>query len=115
MGYTYGDQTVKLESFLISKAKAGQLVTYKEACVPAGFAGQPYHPQFWSMLGEISIETQYADNILLSAIVVNAESGYPGKSFFELAANQCNKVFRDDLEFWCREVQKVFNHARAKY
>ena len=100
-----------LGAHLMLVARRGGLTTYKETAPVVGMP--PESAAFWGLLGEVSLAS-WADGVLLSAIVVNKETGYPGNSFFELAEELVGDEIPDRLAFWAKAVRDVHDWYSGK-
>jgi hypothetical protein len=100
----------RLMAFLLLCAKQQKLVTYGDI---EAHLGVPAHSMEMNrLLAETSAHTYNTNRVMLSALVVTQRKGSPGKGFFDLAS-ELGKSFDDELEFWCREVRRVFEWAKV--
>ncbi len=96
-------------------ARLGCTVTYGEIAPLANLNMelQVDRNKMSEILAEISTYEHENSRPMLSAIVVHKDSGYPGKGFYELARflslYQGHGEF-SDLDFFTREVKKVFSY-----
>ena len=83
------------------RARSGKTMSYLE--LTAEIDALSYCPQSGELskvLSEISLETHKHGKGLLSAVVVHADDGRPGKGFYALG--------RDfDVKFWQEQVENV--------
>jgi len=96
--------TLALYNFLIQKAKAKSISNYTEAGALVGL--EAHDPTFWNMLAEVSEYSHQEYGVLLSVLVVNFKSGFPGGSFFDLANSLKGVKIRDKLRFFCEEYTR---------
>lgn len=88
-------------------ARAGTRITYKEFVGRIG-AYNPQSPSLHELLGEISQEEHDAGRGMISAVVVNKDTGRPGRGFFDLAEQLRYRV-SDEKAFWREELQRVYD------
>ncbi len=69
---------------------------------------QPHDYAMHVMLGEISGEEDKNGRGMLSAVVVNKETGKPGKGFFQYAS-ELRRDVRDEETFWIQEISQVYD------
>lgn len=93
-----------VEFQLLQTASIGGMTTYQRLGSQVGL--EPYNPILWGMLGDLSEQYYESHGLLLSALVVNSETGFPGKQFFTEIAKPKFK-FKNQLEFWCQHVSKI--------
>ena len=94
-------------------ARRRTVVHYSEIAPLAGLDMQlPYdRKQLGDLLGDISTYEHRHGRPMLSAVVVHAEDGRPGKGFFQLARllGLLHKS-GDDEVFFAGELQRVHDH-----
>ena len=75
----------------------------------------PHDYAMRTFLGEISTEEHDRNRGMLSAVVVyKLGDQMPGPGFFDLARDLGNR-FRDETEFWIKELQRVYKaHKTGK-
>lgn len=96
--------------YLEGLAAKGQTTTYDPPAALVGMGGGDF--VFWRLLGDISRRSAADRGVLLTAIVVNKESNYPGADFYTLAPEIRQDVPHtadERLVFWTTEVQRVFD------
>jgi len=89
------------------RARSGKTMSYLE--LTAEIDALSYRPQsgeLSKLLSEISLETHKHEKGLLSAVVVHADDGRPGKGFYALGRD-LGFTFDDDVKFWQEQVEKV--------
>jgi hypothetical protein len=97
---------------LIEVAREGQTTNYAEIAPLANLHmdRQADRTAMGEILGAISTREHDYGRPLLSAVVVLAESGCPGKGFFTLVRELDIYDGADDLVFWVREVKRVYEY-----
>ena len=96
-------------------AHAESLITYQEV---GSLVGLDMHDP-----GDRVIIAQLLDNInveevtvhqrpMLSAVVVRKEDGIPGPGFFKCAKKLGRYMVGPELEFYCKELQRVYDAWR---
>ncbi len=97
----------EVRQILIGVARARTKIPYSALCdrlTPRRF--EPNSRRLWKVLGQLSINENRRDRGLKSALVVNKDTGIPGREFFtEIAAK-----LRDDIcgDFLHEEQQRVY-------
>ena len=125
----FRDLVKRAYPLLIDAARGGKFVTYGEVGGRIGlYVGSEYfHLKIGSIVGACSDYENIKVRPLLSAIVVNETTRYPGRGFWGLAGIPSNLglniqhsdiesgyVMSDEmLEFWSAEVERVFAWWRA--
>jgi hypothetical protein len=94
-------------------ARKGALITYGEIAPLAGLnmESQGDRTKMGELLGEISTFEHKHGHPMLSAVVVLAETGAPGKGFYNLARYldlHHGQGELADMEFFVKEVKKVY-------
>lgn len=76
----------------------------------------PYETRLRNELGRLSVETYDERSVLISVLVVNADTLVPGKGFFWLARNHLGAYPDDssDEEVFIRELKRVRKHYRRR-
>lgn len=98
---------------LIETAKKKQVIYYGDLAKHiVSIIIEPPFRELADMLGELSIDEEYAGHGMISAIVVNKEEGVPGDGFFTLAEGLGYDV-SDKLLFFSDEVKKVHTYWKA--
>lgn len=98
-----------LYEHLVMVARAGRTTTYGEVAELLGLEiNNPQHRErMIRLLLDIACNESAVGRPLLSIVVVQAEIGYPGRSFFllarELGTNNCS----DDRSFFSYELKRV--------
>ena len=109
------DQITILREALTDAAAGDRTVTYQEVGNLIGFSmandGERY--RLAHLLGEISRLEDEHGRPLLSAVVVQKETGRPGTGFFELARERGRTVVDED-EYFVQELQAVYAHWRRR-
>ena len=104
----WAEAKAQARAFLSAVAlQPGRLVTYKEtaaAITAIRFAAHD-HP-LHNLLGQISIEADADGKGMLSSLVVDARTMFPGTGFFGVAKDLKRPV-RDKDTFWQNEVHRV--------
>jgi hypothetical protein len=92
-----------------------QTVTYEEASKWVELSMATARSAFFQMLDDINREEHCCGRPMLSAVVVNKETGMPGKGFFDLA-RKLGKCGEDEDLFYKQELEKVqaFWRPRAR-
>jgi|SRR5579883_1278050 len=101
----------KLEAkkLLAEYAKRRQMIAYSDFVTKIHSISIECHdPRLFHFLGEIASEENAAGRGMLTALVVHKNGDMqPGPGFFELA-QELGFDTSDILEFWIKEVKKVF-------
>lgn len=105
----------RIYDVLIEVARSKSVITYDELCVraslPYEMANPDHRNQLSQCLADISSDEVDQGHPMLSAVVVRAEDGYPGSSFFKFAAEMglcANKMKEEDQAvFFAEELKKV--------
>ena len=76
----------------------------------------PHNTRLSNGLGVLSAETYDERSILLSVLVVNADTLVPGKGFFQLSRDHLGAYPTDasDEEVFIQELKRVREHYRRK-
>ena len=93
-------------------ARAGQTITYGEIAPMANLdmESPADRNEISRILGAISEREHEEGRPLLSAVVMLADIGYPGKGFFTLARELGLYDGADDLAFFVRELRRVHEY-----
>lgn len=77
----------------------------------------PHNTRLSNGLGVLSAETYDERSILLSVLVVNADTLVPGKGFFQLARDHLGAYPTDasDEEVFVQELKRVREHYRKRH
>lgn len=88
-------------------------VPYQEVgdLVQLDMANPAHRNELAALLGDVSAHEHGLGRPLLSAVVVLAESGWPGQGFFDLA-RECGRMRadQDNLAFFALELRAVHDH-----
>ena len=87
-GHASGGTTSRVEqlvSLLATVVAADDTLTYRELAATRGDSLEETYEELSALLGEVSESEDRAGRGMLSAIVVGAHSGIPGRGFFSLA------------------------------
>ncbi len=99
----------EVRGILIEVAKASKTILYSELVNKIKTIQlEPDSYALANMLGEISSSEDNAGRGMLSAVVVNKETGRPGPGFFDLAKGRGRSV-SDVEECWINELNKVYS------
>lgn len=86
-------------------------ITYQEVgdLIGLDMANPAHRNEIAAILGEISSYEHQHGRPLLSAVVVLAETGWPGQGFFDLA-RACGRMRagEDNVSFFARELKAVY-------
>jgi hypothetical protein len=107
----------KVFSELITAAKYHGVLTYKDIAKIMNLKdrGQHMGKETGHLLGEISEDehNQTPERPMLSALVVNANTGIPGDGFFVLARQlgrlKENATKEQQKEFWANELKQIYD------
>ena len=96
---------------LIATARARNLVAYTDLARVADLdlAGEQAIAQLGKLLDEIAIDDVKAGRPLLAAVVVRADTQMPSKGLFKFAKAHGLMTDKDDLEFWSKELARVYD------
>ncbi|MCK4324459.1 MAG: hypothetical protein KAW89_08020 [Armatimonadetes bacterium] len=94
-------------------ARAQDTINYSKLASLIGLdmSEPPERTRIGEILGEISRYEHEEGRPMLSAVVVHAADGFPGKGFFNLARELGVYVGPDDV-FFCRELEKVYEKSQ---
>ena len=87
------------------------IITYTEAGAILGI--RPYDPHLFDHLDNINEFERDHGRPMLSALVVNKQSGMPGRGFFRLARSWGLDTSNPN-RFWRRELKRVSKHWRRR-
>ena len=102
----------QIREMLIKVAGHNNTISYSEVGEVAGLdmANPGERSKLANILDEINREEHKHGRPLLSAVVVQKESGHPGTGFFELARELGKqKPDEDNQVFFANELKKVFD------
>jgi hypothetical protein len=107
----------EVKAILIKKSKNRQLVNYLELANMIGSIDfndpdYPFYRIVPYIVGEISVDEHKVGRPLLSAIVVNNQSHFPGNGFYTLA-RYLGHTFSDKDTFASEEIRRCFTYWRA--
>jgi hypothetical protein len=113
------DRVERARRFIEGYAKEGKIVTYEPVMDYVGLRWQspPHRTVIGHILGEISTKSYKDHGVFLTAIVHRkyGSSTKPGKGYFGLVEHITKKrPSGDETRAVEAQVQKVFNHYRAK-
>ena len=77
---------------------------------------EPHETRLRNGLGDLSVETYDERSVLISVLVVNADTLVPGKGFFQLARDHLGAYPTDisDEEVFVQELKRVREHYRKR-
>ena len=102
----------QIHEVLIKTAKQNVTISYSEVGKVVGLdmANRGERSKLANILDEINKEEHGLGRPLLSVVVVQKESGRPGKGFFDLARELSKQKPHDDNQiFFANERKKVFD------
>ena len=102
----------QIREVLINAAKQNNTIFYNEVgkVVELDMANPGERSKLAKILDEINREEHGLGRPLLSVVVVQKESGHPGKGFFDLARELGKQKPHDDNQiFFANELKKVFD------
>ncbi len=102
----------QIREVLINAAKQNNTIFYSEVgkVVELDMANPGERSKLANILDEINREEHRLGKPLLSVVVVQKESGHPGKGFFDLARELGKqKPDEDYRDFFAVELEKVFD------
>lgn len=104
------DALTDVRNVLRSAAKSGRVLTYADLAREASISIElgPRSPELAKLLCELLIEDASNERPLLTSLVINRNTGRPGKGFFRLARHYYR--FRDDEEFWLEELRSLYDY-----
>ncbi len=123
------DKVIKAYSELIGVAQRGELITYSKLGIGKLRISQEWlYPKIGWILGACSHYEWMDNRPLISALVVNKETGRPSKGFWGLPGipsglrmsvrvdeiDQLIVTSPEQDEFWAREVEKVYREWQGK-
>jgi hypothetical protein len=97
---------------LVQTAQAGKTIPYQEIGQLMGLNAETPCDRMviGRALDEISCNENAQGRPLLSAVVVLAEIGYPGKGFFLLARELGLNTYCDDRSYFAHELKRVHDY-----
>ncbi len=107
----------ELRKKLCLVAARRRTITYGEVALPLGLdmGWPPDRDKIAEMLGEISAHEHAKGRPLVSAVVVLAESGWPGGGFFDLARSTGRMAPHEDrVAYFARELRTVHDYWAAR-
>ncbi len=106
----------RIAARLRAVARARRTVTYNDLAAVVGWdMDDPAAArEVAGILRSISTAEHEAGRPLLSAVVVGARTGRPGKGFFKLAQRLGRYDGADDEAFFAQELRRVHAHWRAR-
>ena len=102
----------QIREVLIKAAKQNDTIFYSKVgkVVELDMANPGERSKLANILDEINREENELNRLLLSVVVVQKESGHPGKGFFDLARELSKqKPDEDNQIFFANECKKVFD------
>lgn len=104
-----GDARIVLQT----AARHRRVLTYADLAREASTAFDlgPSSPELARILCELLVDDASNDRPLLSSLVINKQTGRPGKGFFRLARHYYR--FRDDEQFWLDELTAAYEYYGA--
>ncbi len=116
------EELARTERLRGKKLQHRGLITYGELArivgPQVGIPGlDPNETRLRNGLGELSAETYDERSVLISVLVVNADTLIPGKGFFQLARNHLGAYPTDasDEEVFIQELKRVREHYRIRF
>lgn len=101
------DLADQIEPILRAKAcsKSKPTITYGELSAQVG--GHPRSPIFTDALAIVSYRTLMRNGYALSALVVNKETGLPGKSFYPLVGGTEELDLDDQIRLFNEQFEEI--------
>ncbi len=93
---------------LKSVARAKAITNYAEIAPLAGL--EPHNTILWGMLDEINRHEHRENRPMLSAVVIVQADNKPGSGFFECARGLGVFQGGDELTFWIKELNIVWDY-----
>ena len=95
---------------IVKVAQNGDVITYSEAARRAGIDTNldGWNWRIRDTLDTISRREHSNGRPLLSGVVINKATGMPGAGFFKLAKDLSLYDGGDDLEYWSKELHRVY-------
>jgi hypothetical protein len=113
---TWEKAKVEAIEILIDVARREETISYSDLAKRIhAISIEPHDYAMRTFLGEISTDEHGRNRGMLSAVVVYKNGDQmPGPGFFDLAKDLGNR-FRDETEFWIKELQRVYKaHKTGK-
>jgi len=89
-------------------ARVKTLTNYTEVGLLVGL--EPHNPILWGMLDDINRYEHQEHRPMLSAVVIVQADNKPGEGFFKLARDLGLFHGGDELTFWVKELNRVWNY-----
>jgi len=89
-------------------AREKSLTNYTEIGLLVGL--EPHNPILWGMLDDINRHEYRENRPMLSAVVIVQADNKPGAGFFECARNLGVFQGGDELTFWVKELNRVWDY-----
>jgi hypothetical protein len=93
---------------LVQRARSGRTITYSELCAAVTAAG--LQPRSWGLMALVDEACAPEDaehRIVLASLVVRADTGMPGRGYFEWAARSGADV-SDPEAYWRGRTEAVY-------
>ncbi len=105
----------RLMNLLAEVAAARSTVTYGEVAQRV-FDGRvsARSGALMDLLGDIDLMAERSRGIIIASLVVRADSGIPGEGYFIFAQEELGRAITDRREFWCGEVERVWDSFAAE-
>jgi hypothetical protein len=89
-------------------AQAKSITNYTEIGSLVGL--EPHNPILWEMLDDINRYEHQERHPMLSAVVIVQAENKPGEGFFKLARELGLFLGSDELAFWVKELNRVWDY-----
>jgi len=103
-----------LRERLLGIARHQRLITYRDIAARIGLP-LPFdlgvERQLERLMDELIEENKARREPLLTALIINAETKYPGKGLFPVLRSY-RENFRDDLDLWTQEVARIYTYRK---
>ncbi len=105
---------VEIREILVKLAKIPHTIYYSDLVENiTTISLEPHSYALFQILGEISKDEDHGHRGMLSALVINRDTGIPGQGFFDLS-EKLGKGISDKDKCWITELNKVHAYWQSK-